>query len=120
MKKTLKRKRVWGNVRGGKQYTFTSPESRYAQAPEKNYLGFTFKTGGNYNINDFNNVFVNVGYLKLAPRFTNVFDRNNRLFTDVDYQYVKAIELGYGYKQKKFRLAILPMKKQLKQIQILQ
>jgi hypothetical protein len=91
-------------TRAGKKYTFTSPESRYAKAPEKNYLGYTFKTGGNYNINDFNNVFVNVGYMKLAPRFTNVFDKNNRVFSDVDYQYVKAIELGYGYKQKKFSI----------------
>jgi hypothetical protein len=93
-------------VRGGKKYTFTSNEARTATAPTKNYLGYTFKTGGNYNIDDNHNVFVNLGYLKLAPKFTNVFDKNNRLFSDVNYQFVKAIEAGYGFKNKKFNINV--------------
>lgn len=91
-------------VRNGKKYTLTSDESQTAAAPTKNYLGYTFKTGGNYNIDDNHNVFLNLGYLKLAPKFNNVYDRNNRLFSDVDYQYVKAIEAGYGYKDKKINI----------------
>jgi len=93
-------------VRDGKKYTFTSNEARTATAPTKNYLGYTFKTGGNYNIDDNHNVFVNLGYLKLAPKFTNVYDKNNRLFSDVNYQFVKAIEAGYGFKNKKFNINV--------------
>lgn len=93
-------------TRNGQKYTFTSPETRDATTEVKNFLGYTFKTGGNYNINDHHNVFVNLGYMKLAPKFVNVFDRNNRLFSDVDYQYVRAIEAGYGYRTKKLNVNV--------------
>jgi iron complex outermembrane receptor protein len=91
-------------TRNGQKYNFTSAETRDATTEVKKFLGYTFKTGGNYNINDNHNVFINLGYMKLAPKFNNVFDRNNRLFSDVDYQYVKAIEGGYGYRTKKLNV----------------
>ncbi|MCC6252255.1 MAG: TonB-dependent receptor [Bacteroidia bacterium] len=85
-------------VHNGVAYNYLSPEAQTASTESKNFLGYTFKSGGNYNINENHNVFINAGYLKLAPKFVHVFDRNNRLFGDIDYQYVKAIEGGYGYR----------------------
>lgn len=93
-------------TRNGQKYNFSSPETRDATTEKEKFLGYTFKTGGNYNINDNHNVFINLGYMKLAPKFVNVFDRNNRLFSDVDYQYVKAIEGGYGYRTKKINVNV--------------
>jgi hypothetical protein len=92
--------------RSGNSYTYTSPETRNATTDAKLFLGYTFKAGGNYNINEHHNVFINLGYLKLAPKFNNVFDRNNKLFSDVDYQYVKAIEAGYGFRTSKFTINV--------------
>ena len=59
-------------------------------------LDTLFKTGLNYNLDEFNNVFMNVGYLEKAPKFNNVFDYDNRLFADIRNEEVAAIELGHS------------------------
>lgn len=89
-------------VRNGNTYTINSPEAKTASTPWKKYYTYTCKTGINYNINDHHSAFLNVGYLVLPPKFVNVYDRNNRLFSDVKNQIVKAIEIGYGLRYGKF------------------
>ena len=59
--------------------------------------GFTVKGGVNYNLNETMNVFMNLGYISKAQRFQNVFDRQNKLFLEIENEKVKAIELGYSY-----------------------
>jgi outer membrane receptor for Fe3+-dicitrate len=86
----------------GTKYTNTSSEARNATTDQKWFLGYTVKGGANYNINDKNNVFMNLGYLSIAPKMTQVFDNNNREFLDIKNQRVSSIELGYGFKSKKF------------------
>lgn len=86
----------------GKEYTNESPEARYATTDEKWFLGSTIKGGANYNINKHHNVFFNMGYLNIAPKMNTVFDNNNREFLEIKNQKVTSIELGYGYKSKKF------------------
>ncbi len=88
----------------GNTYTINSAEAQTASTGWKQYLGYTLKGGSNFNIDEHNNVFVNVGYLVLPPRFVNTFDRNNNLFGDVKPQYVSAIELGYGFRDRNFAL----------------
>lgn len=56
----------------------------------------------NYNINKSHNVFVNIGYLSIAPKMNTVFDNNNMPFLEAKNQKVYSAELGYGYKAKKF------------------
>ena len=92
--------------RNGNTYTINSPEAKTASTIWKKYLTFTVKTGLNYNINSHQNAFMNIGYLVLPPQYVNVFDRNNRLFSDVKNQYVKAIEMGYGIKYTKFAVNV--------------
>ena len=58
----------------------TLSEAKHAQSEWQKFHGWTFKTGANYNINDYHNVFINAGYISKAPKFGNVFDYNNQLF----------------------------------------
>lgn len=84
------------------KYTGDSKEARYATTKLKWYLGYTFKGGANYNINDHNNVFVNLGYLNMAPLMNTVFDNNNNEYLNIKNQFVYAAEGGYGFHAQKF------------------
>ncbi len=83
-------------------YVNNSPEARFATSDWKWFSGYTLKGGMNYNMTEHQNIFTNFGYLSLAPRFDNVFDRNNHLLWDIQNQFVYAIEVGYGTNYKKF------------------
>ncbi len=85
-----------------KKYTNQSAEARYATTKLKLYAGYTVKGGANYNINDHNNVFVNLGYLNMAPLMNSVFDNNNNEYLNTKNQFVYAIEGGYGFRHQKF------------------
>jgi outer membrane receptor protein involved in Fe transport len=89
-------------VYDGVSYTNTSAEARFATTDEKWYMGATIKGGANYNINTHHNVFMNLGYLDIAPKMNTVFDNNNRQFLEIKNQKVSSFEVGYGYKSKKF------------------
>ena len=66
-----------------------------------NFLGGTVKGGANYNINEFHNVFANIGVISRAPYFSNVFtakDVSNVYNDDAVNEKIYSFELGYGYK----------------------
>lgn len=87
----------------GIRYTADSPEARYNTNEFKWFPGYTFKTGVNYNINEYMNVFANAGILSIAPRYSLFYtNTSNVSFPDSKQQYIYAGELGYGYKRKKF------------------
>jgi iron complex outermembrane recepter protein len=71
-------------------------DAKTSTTKKKTLPGLTIKTGANYNFNDHYNVFVNVGYMNMAPRFNNVFDNNNKEFLDIQNQNVYAAEVGAG------------------------
>ncbi len=89
-------------IENADKYYTDSPEARTSTTKQKWFPGFVAKAGANYNINEHMNVFVNGGHLQIAPRFTSVFDFNNRPYSDTKSQYVDAIEFGYSYHVKKF------------------
>ncbi|OFY83501.1 MAG: hypothetical protein A3F72_19590 [Bacteroidetes bacterium RIFCSPLOWO2_12_FULL_35_15] len=84
------------------KYTNQSSEARFATTKQKWYFGYTVKGGANYNISDHHNIFVNLGYLNMAPRMNVVFDNNNKEILDVKNQKVYAIEGGYGLHHPKY------------------
>lgn len=86
----------------GNQYTYTSPEAKTSETKRKWYLGYTFKAGSNYNINEHQQVFINAGYLKMAPKFDLVFTSSNYENPKAKMQEVLAVELGYGFHQRIF------------------
>lgn len=103
----------------GNQYDINSPEVNPEVAtPWRIFTGYTLKTGANYNITENHNLFVNIGYLTIPPRYNNVFDNSNREFLAIKQQFIsgpsikfgKSIinlptaEFGYGMKYKKFAI----------------
>ncbi|CAI8203180.1 MAG: Ferric enterobactin receptor [Cryomorphaceae bacterium] len=90
---------IWHN---GKSYTMNSDEAKFAETSWKWIRGYTIKAGANVNLDEYNNVFFNLGYISKAPRFNNVFDYDNRLFRDIKNEQVKAIEGGYSFRSSSF------------------
>ena len=84
------------------KYAPTDPERISKKA---NFLGYSSKGGVNYNIDDKQNVFANIGYFSKAPFLTsNVFlsDRSTDLNEDALNEKVFSAELGYGFKSQIF------------------
>lgn len=74
-----------------------------ATTPTKNLVGYNLKSGANYNIDDYNNVFANIGYYQRQPYFGAVFLNNkNILNPNLTNEKVFSIELGYGYRSESF------------------
>lgn len=65
-----------------------------------NYLGGNIKGGANYNLNDYHNVFANVGFISRAPKFNGAFmnsTTSNYLNEDARNEKILSFELGYGW-----------------------
>ena len=88
--------------RDGVNYTVDSKEARATESDWKWIPGYTLKTGFNYNIDEYNNAFMNIGYLEKAPKFGNIFDFDNQLFANIKNEEVSAIELGHSYNSPRF------------------
>ncbi len=69
-----------------------------------NFFGYSVKGGANYNIDDTNNVFANIGYFERAPIFTSVFLQfdNEHINADAENEKIFSAELGYGFRGEKF------------------
>ena len=63
----------------GQEYHLDSPESEYSTTDWKYINGYTFKAGANLNLDEYNNIFFNSGYISKAPKFNNIFNRDNTL-----------------------------------------
>ncbi|MEI7595207.1 MAG: TonB-dependent receptor [Bacteroidota bacterium] len=92
------------SIVNAKQYTQNSAEARYSETNWVWRPGFTIKGGLNYNIDEFQNAFLNLGYISKAPRFSNVFDNNNTKIENIENENIKALELGYSYSKQKISL----------------
>lgn len=86
----------------GVTYNHDSPEARTSTTERKWFPGYSVKGGVNYNINDHQHSFINIGYLDMAPKMNVVFDNNNKPFLDPKNQKVYAIEGGHGFHYQKF------------------
>ena len=90
----------------GVTYDYTTPGLKTNESEWKYLPGYTLKGGVNYNLNETMNVFMNLGYLSKAQRFSNVFDYENQLFLEIKNERVKAIEFGYSYVNPRFTLNV--------------
>jgi len=87
-------------------YTINSSQAKYTRTAWKIFPGFTIKGGANYNINSKNNIYVNLGYLSRAPRFSNVFNNNNQEVVGAKNEIVQAVEIGYSLNTKHVSLNV--------------
>lgn len=79
-------------------YDRNSAGLRDNQSDWKRLIGFTAKSGANYNLTERSNVFVNVGYLNRAPLITFVFRPDNQEFKNIDNEKIYSGELGYSFR----------------------
>ena len=87
---------------GYSTFDISSSKARTNTTPLKTYYGYTAKGGFNYKLNYNNNVFVNAGYMSVAPRFSNVFDRSGIELKNIKNQLITSADIGYGYKDYTF------------------
>ncbi len=73
-----------------------------------NLPGYNVKGGFNYNFDEQHNIFVNAGYYSKQPLFRAVFPHNsdNMVAKDLKNEKVKAIEIGYGFKNDHWHINI--------------
>ena len=70
-----------------------------------NFFGYSGKGGANYNLDERNNVFANIGYFERAP-FNNAVFLNfaNDINEDAVNQKIFSAELGYGFRTSNLKL----------------
>ncbi len=73
-----------------------------------NFIGWTVKGGANYNINRYNNVFFNLGYISRAPFFSGgaflSSTVSNATNPDAVNEKIMSFEVGYGFHNPVFSL----------------
>lgn len=83
---------------------YYSPDK--AESDKAKFTGGNIKAGINYNLNSFNNVFFNIGYITRTPKFKNgVFmsaNNSNLINKDVKNEQSFSTEIGYGFHSKFF------------------
>lgn len=82
-----------------------APNDPDRKSDKADFLGYSVKGGANYNIDETNNVFANIGYFSKAPFLTgNVFlsTSSTDLNADALNEKVFSAELGYGYRSSSF------------------
>ncbi len=83
-------------------YAANDPERKSDKA---NFTEFGIKGGANYNLDETNNVFANIGYFTKAPFLTGfVFssEQSTQLNKDAANEKVFSAEIGYGYRSSNF------------------
>ena len=101
--KTMVLDTIWHN---GKSYTMNSNESKFAETSWNWMRGYTIKSGANFNLDEYNNIFFNLGYISKAPRFNNVYHYDNSLFRNIKNEIVKAVEGGYSFRSPKLSVNV--------------
>ncbi|MEZ4688375.1 MAG: TonB-dependent receptor, partial [Bacteroidia bacterium] len=73
-------------------------------SPVYSFVGGNFKLGANYNVNDYHNVYANLGYYSNQPIFDVIFPNFNNVDINADApnEKVLGVELGYGLRLKEF------------------
>lgn len=68
-----------------------------------NFLGYQAKGGANYNIDNQNNIFANIGYIQRAPLVAAIFlNKKNDLNSNAIPEKLLSYELGYGFRSSIF------------------
>ena len=81
-------------------------DKEHSKSESLNFLGGTAKFGANYNIDRYNNVYVNAGYISRAPFFSGgaflTSTVSNATNPDAINEKIMSYEVGYGFHSPKF------------------
>ncbi len=70
-----------------------------------NFFGYSGKGGANYNLDEHNKIFANVGYFERAPFNNAVFlNFRNDINEEAENQKIFSVEFGYGFRNDKLKL----------------
>ncbi len=79
-------------------------DKQHAKSPKVNKGSFNIKGGLNYNLNEFHNVFANIGYISRAPFFSGgaflSSTTSNAVNKDAVNEKIFSVELGYGFQSR--------------------
>ncbi len=82
----------------------------HERSSTENFIGGTVKAGVNYNINEYNNVFVNGGFISRSPFFSyGVFLKaatSNAVNPEAKNAKIGSVELGYGFHNRNFQMNV--------------
>ncbi|MNU12383.1 Hemoglobin and hemoglobin-haptoglobin-binding protein A precursor [compost metagenome] len=68
----------------------------------KDLFGYNIKGGANYNINDYHNVFANIGYYSKQPFMNSVYPSNYQVLNPtLTNEKIFSAEIGYGFRSPK-------------------
>lgn len=92
------------------RHEFLYADKDHEKSETLNFLGGTIKGGVNYNIDSYNNVFFNLGYISRAPFFQGGaflnYRNSNAVNKNAVNEKVTSYEIGYGYSSKPFALTL--------------
>ena len=81
-------------------------DKAHAKSGKADFWSGTVKGGANYNLDEHNNVFANIGFISKAPFFEYaVFlnkENSNELNKDAVNEKIFSVELGYGFRSPVF------------------
>lgn len=73
----------------------------------KDILGYNIKGGANYNIDNNNNVFANIGYYSKQPFMNTVYPSNQQVVNpNLTNEKIFSAELGYGFRSSNFNAKV--------------
>jgi len=62
----------------------------------KRFTSITLKAGLNFNLDRYNNFYINFGRFSRVPLSDNVYDYGNNLYENVNNENIISVETGYG------------------------
>jgi hypothetical protein len=76
----------------------------YNESGWKWISGYTVKGGGNVNINEWTNAFMNLGYLNRTPTFSSVIDYDNQFIQNTQNEQISSVEFGVKWSKSPWTL----------------
>ena len=88
-------------------YAGVEPGGQDPTSEKDNITGHTLKAGFNFNFSDQSNFYMNAGTFSRAPFFNFVFTNYQNIVVDpLENEKAKSLEMGYGFKSRKFSMKI--------------
>lgn len=85
-------------------------DADHADSEKLNFWAGTIKGGANYNLDEYNNVFVNAGYISRAPFFSGGAFLNSTVSNATNpnavNEKIASVEVGYGFQNRFFKSTI--------------